>query len=152
MDIMQILQDICKNPEDHDKGTNITHLMHPFVCDLPVYVFNCSTFRNPFPVQITCVGTLCPPCSALPVHLADTATPTSRCCPSCSLDPLLLCCLRPMKVIHCIDGPSMTSVPSCRALCSLCVRETLWDVKPPLCPVCHNRYRSFWGKVKEEWT
>lgn len=26
MDIMQVLQDICKNPEDHEKGTTIDPL------------------------------------------------------------------------------------------------------------------------------
>lgn len=30
MDIMQVLQDICKNPEAYDKGANITHLVLPF--------------------------------------------------------------------------------------------------------------------------
>lgn len=32
MDIMQVLQDICKNPEAHDKGTNINHLTLTLLC------------------------------------------------------------------------------------------------------------------------
>lgn len=90
-------------------------------------------------VQSTCVGTPCPPCLVLPELSADTATLTSRYCPSCSLDRLLLRCLLSMKLMRRIGGPSMTSAPSCQALCSRCVRETPWGVKAPLCPVCHNR-------------
>lgn len=41
MDIMQVLQDICKNPEDHDKGLNITHLMLPLCV---IKLFHLMTF------------------------------------------------------------------------------------------------------------
>lgn len=39
MDIMQVLQDICKNPEAHDKGTNITHHAS-IVCYLAILGFH----------------------------------------------------------------------------------------------------------------
>ena len=43
MDIMQVLQDICKNPEDHDKGLNITHLMLPLCV---IKLFHLMTFPS----------------------------------------------------------------------------------------------------------
>lgn len=51
-----------------------------------------------------------------------------------------------MKVMGRTDGPSVTSAPFCQALCSRCVRETLWGVKAPLCPVCQHRYRGLGEK------
>ena len=141
MDIMQVLQDICKNPEDHDKGLSITHLTPLFHVMIFEFFSSANSFCNLFSVQSICVSTSCPPCSVLPEHLGVTATRMSRYCPSCSLDRLLLCCQPPRKPMRYTDVPLMTSAPSCPALCSRCVRQTLWGVKPLLCPACPNRYR-----------
>lgn len=43
MDIMQVLQDICKNPEDHEKGTNI----NPLRLTLYLILLLPATFSNP---------------------------------------------------------------------------------------------------------
>lgn len=143
MDIMQVLHDICKNPEAHDKGTCMTYLillLQLHCISFWVVIFSCDIPSLSLFLQNTCVSTQCPACSVLPGHLADTATLKSHCCPSCFLGQLLLCCPQVKMVIPHAGGPSTTSAPSCRALCSRCVRETLSDVKAPLCPVCHNRY------------
>lgn len=43
MDIMQVLQDICKNPEDHEKGTNI----NPLRLTLSLILLLLTTSSNP---------------------------------------------------------------------------------------------------------
>lgn len=135
MDIMQVLQDICKSPEAHDKGTNTALLsLTPFL----YLVLDFLLSSHPCP-QTTCAGTLCPPCWALPEHSDDTATLTSRCCLSCSHDRWPPWCPPPMMVTRRIDAPSTTSAPSCRALCSPCARETPCGAKAPPYLVFHSR-------------
>lgn len=43
MDIMQVLQDICKNPEAHEKGTNMIHLTLTLYATLPFWVLIFAT-------------------------------------------------------------------------------------------------------------
>jgi len=51
MDIMHVLQDICKNPEAHDKGTDATRLLRPqHVTQLLPHM--ASTFLPRVPVQV----------------------------------------------------------------------------------------------------
>lgn len=50
MDIMQVLQDICKNPEAHDKGTTLQNL---------TISFQTATFYHLHPLHPLCLEYLC---------------------------------------------------------------------------------------------
>lgn len=48
MDIMQVLQNICKNPDAHDKGADMVHLIHTEACSL----VNLGVFVSPCRVSV----------------------------------------------------------------------------------------------------